>query len=341
MLRAVPCKNMRKNYGYSDAKFRAELMQHCKNNPQPAVAQPAPSPAPQAAPAASPRSTSCNIESDITGTKDDTPSSAPPPGDCKEAGTLLHSARVTRKQYPEYAQEQYKRAAAAARRAGDINLELIILREATAPQAPEPPTPDPASEQACAAPMREALADLTGAQAIEKNDPSCVGLLQAAENYFSAGRIFFRAIKPGLSNDQIARSCENKKANEMFWRRDALIHKVDRMREAGMCSPKRVADAPPPTNTPPMIPPDECKKVVSELVRQRTSLDGRTDADSINLLSLIDTKAIELAAQGCRSPNELPITTRSCEVAKLTWSMKDNVPAEEIARRLKAAGCPQ
>ena len=48
-----------------------------------------------------------------------------------------------------------------------------------------------------------------GAEAIEKEDPSCVGLLQTAENYFTAGRIFFHAIKPGLTNEQIEASCEN------------------------------------------------------------------------------------------------------------------------------------
>jgi hypothetical protein len=201
-----------------------------------------------AATSLTPQRSSC---SDITGTKDTSPAAS----DCKDAGSSLRAARVIRKQYPEYAEEQYKKAAAAARRAGDTNLELSILREATVPAAPEPPPPDPASDDACAAPMREAAADITGAQAIERNDPSCAGLLHAAENYFSAGRIFFRSIKPGMSSDQVVNSCANKKTNEMFLRRDALIYRVDRMREAGKCDPAIAANPPPPPPPPP--PPDQ------------------------------------------------------------------------------------
>jgi len=40
---------------------------------------------------------------------------------------------VIRKQYQEYAEEQYKKAAAAARRAGDTNLELSILARSDGP----------------------------------------------------------------------------------------------------------------------------------------------------------------------------------------------------------------
>jgi len=60
--------------------------------------------------------------------------------------------------------------------------------------------------------MREAAADITGAQAIERNDPSCAGLLHAAENYFyPPAESSSAASKPGMSSDQVVNSCANKK----------------------------------------------------------------------------------------------------------------------------------
>ena len=77
------------------------------------------------------KSASC---SDITGTSDT--SSAPTAQQCNDANRALHAARVTREKYPVYADDQYKKAAAAARAAGDTQLELSILREATSPPVP-------------------------------------------------------------------------------------------------------------------------------------------------------------------------------------------------------------
>ena len=51
--------------------------------------------------------------------------------DCDDADFSLQAARATREKYPGVAAEQFKKAAAAARRAGDTKLELVILREAT------------------------------------------------------------------------------------------------------------------------------------------------------------------------------------------------------------------
>jgi hypothetical protein len=56
------------------------------------------------------------------------------------------------------------------------------------------------------------------AEAIKKKDAACHGLTQAAENYFIAGKIFVRAINSDQSPQEIANSCEYKKANEMFLR---------------------------------------------------------------------------------------------------------------------------
>lgn|SRR5262249_4540127 len=51
--------------------------------------------------------------------------------DCDDADFSLQAARVTRERYPGVAADQFKKAAAAARRAGDTKFELTILREAT------------------------------------------------------------------------------------------------------------------------------------------------------------------------------------------------------------------
>ena len=74
------------------------------------------------------KSASC---SDITGTS----SRAPAATHCKDADRALYAARQIRQSNPKVAEAEYKKAAAAARRAGDTNLELNILREAVEPAA--------------------------------------------------------------------------------------------------------------------------------------------------------------------------------------------------------------
>jgi len=69
------------------------------------------------------RSRSC---SDITGTG----SAAPAATHCKDADRALYAARQVYSKNPQTAETEYKKAAAAARRAGDSALELSILREA-------------------------------------------------------------------------------------------------------------------------------------------------------------------------------------------------------------------
>jgi hypothetical protein len=69
--------------------------------------------------------------SDITGTS----SGGPAPTNCKTANNALKQARQVRQGNPAKAAAHYKEAAAAARRAGDKDLELTILREAAAAAA--------------------------------------------------------------------------------------------------------------------------------------------------------------------------------------------------------------
>jgi hypothetical protein len=69
------------------------------------------------------RSASC---SDITGTSN----AAPAASNCRDADRSLYAARQLRQVNPQVAAAEYKKAAAAARSAGDGTLELSILREA-------------------------------------------------------------------------------------------------------------------------------------------------------------------------------------------------------------------
>ena len=71
--------------------------------------------------AATPKSVSC----------DTVQKSMPRFKDCDDADFSLQAARATREKYPRVAADQFQKAAAAARRAGDTKLELAILREAT------------------------------------------------------------------------------------------------------------------------------------------------------------------------------------------------------------------
>jgi len=192
-MRAVardPACHAVQNYGDSDAEECAKLEVYCRPPP----------PTKPSTEASGQRTPSNNVQqksascSDITGTN----STAPAATDCKDANTHLHAARVTREKYPAVSADEYDKAAKAARRAGDTQLELGILREAMMP----PPTAP--AEEPCAAPMREAASYLIGAEAIKKEDATCRGLIQAA------GKLFYRRqdISSGSQNGSIAgRDC--------------------------------------------------------------------------------------------------------------------------------------
>lgn len=68
--------------------------------------------------------------SDITGTSSST---SPNASHCRDADRAVYAARQIRQNNPQLAAVEYKKAAAAARRAGDTSLELSILREAIEP----------------------------------------------------------------------------------------------------------------------------------------------------------------------------------------------------------------
>jgi hypothetical protein len=233
--------------------------------PAAAAGQPASPPGKAAA-----TSASC---SDITGTT----SAAPAVTHCTDAHRALKAARVTRKEYPAYSADQYKKAAASARSANDTSLELTILREAASPRVADKSIDPPQRPD-----LREAFTYVTAAEAIEQNDATCAGLTMAADNYFAAGRIFLQSIKVGTPTEEAEKSYEFLKSNEMFRKRDALNELVDRARRENRCHaqisrPTSTARIPsgggttfhPPTNT------ADCSKILKDILPHAPNDGGK------------------------------------------------------------------
>lgn len=255
------CRQRAAQYGYcgatcnaykSIAQYERDFHRFCKSKPNAVVAAPTPPIQPKAPSAASslPNQQSADC-SDITGTDSNVPAAT----DCKDAVADRDVARVNRKKNPELSKYSYKKAAEAAHRAGDTNLELSILREAT-----ELPPVEQSAEQPCATSTREAASYILGAETIEKKDPSCAGLRQAAENYLTAGKIFFRDVKIGQRREDVESSCAIKLTDTMLQRGNALNDRVDRMKQEGKC--EQGLRIPPPT-------PDETPKIADGNDEQR------------------------------------------------------------------------
>ena len=153
--------------------------------------------------------------SDITGTN----STAPAATHCKDAARALHAARVTRKAYPAYADEQYQKAAAAYHAAGDTMQQQAVL--AAAEGAPAEPAELP--EQLAI--MREAATYITAARAAETNDPTCWGLTRAAQDYLHAARLLLRTFN-SVPSEELMRT------DRLLLRHDALVD-LGRSRQGG------------------------------------------------------------------------------------------------------------
>jgi hypothetical protein len=323
----------------SRAQVEREMRRFCRTKPQTRIATSQPSMPATTAPAtqpavpptnSTPKSSSC---SDITGTKDTTPAA----NDCKDAGSSLRAARVTREKYPAVSSDEYKKAAAAARRAGDRDLELSILREAA---APADPANQPAQNPDNVANVSEANTYLTAAKAAEANDPTCDGLARAAENYLQAAKLFLRA-------DEI------KKTNESLQRHDALNELVDRAKQEGRChAPVREASSPPPNSGKlgDDRPAEECKQKLADidklLARPGSNMNSIGDEPASgdkakpapNIASIAIVAKVKLAAQGCRDPDAGPFSELECRVASYDMRTQGIVGAEADAI-LEKANC--
>jgi hypothetical protein len=273
------------------------------------------------------KSASC---SDITGTN----STAPAATDCKDAIADRDVARANRKKDPELSKFGYRKAAEAARRSGDIDLELSILREAETPSAADKPDADRDSN------LQDAQTYLTAAKAGEENDPTCTGLTNAAENYLQSAKFFLRA-------DQV------KKTDELLLRHDALIALVDRAKQEGRCrSPVRE------TNIPPLkseklgdgLLTDACKQKLADidklLARPGSNMNSIGDESAgddkakaaPNVASIAVVAKVKLAAQGCRDPDAGPFSKLECRVASYDMRTQGIVGAEADAI-LEKANC--
>ncbi len=175
------------------------------------------------------KSTSCG--SDITGTN----STAPAATACKDGFASLRAARITRKKYGVYAQEQYKKAAASFRLAGDIGGAEAAEREARlADDVFDAQQKD--AERAIDAKKQQAEGEATQkiAEKIEEGafeDGSCADLEVAASYYRDAARAFLNADvydKASLAVQRDVRLGKIVKQAQAEGRCDRKLSKADR-----------------------------------------------------------------------------------------------------------------
>jgi hypothetical protein len=292
---------------------------------QKVVSAPSPPAPPQQQAAASPPATaSCG--SDITGT--DNASPAPNASDCKDARRSLNAARQLRKQkqFSLLAPEEYKKAAAAAQRAGDTELMLKIIQEAGQPDAPTTDKPDPYKEGL----VRSANAMIGGAQEILSKPATCSDMKDAAAMYLSAARSF-------LDADEFV------KTNEMNDKHNAVAERVDRLEAEGKChSPQPSAKQPAtPTVNNQAADPAVCQRALDRL--------KKIDEQSANMASIgepagrnggIVVARMKLAAEGCIAPDAQPYSLRECIGARLSMT-EEKTPANEVSAIVERAGCPK
>jgi hypothetical protein len=197
ILRATPCRDMHKHYDPDPAgTVRERYGRYCKPQAPKALTEEAANSSEATQPprasssTAIPKSASC---SDITGTNNPAPAAT----DCKDAKSSLRAARVTRKKYGVYAQEQYKKAAASFRLAGDIGGAEAAEREAKLTddvfdaQQKDAERATDAKKQQSEGEANEKIAEKIEEGAFE--DGSCADLEVAASYYRDAARAFLNA----------------------------------------------------------------------------------------------------------------------------------------------------
>ena len=280
----------------------------------------------------------------------------PPAVAAKNADMYLHAARVTRNKYGVYAQDQYKKAAAMYRAAGEAARAAAILREAAlsdesfaAEQRAEKAQP-PAEDMPCDPDVkREAEGYIAGAAAIEANDKTCAGLARAAEDYKQAAWIFFFKGIPqptSLLTLKQGKSCAYNRSQELLARSDAFTDLIDRMERDGRCG--RVAtrsgrggggDGGDGRNACTPEKAAQNKKTFAAVKSQKDAVARRaSDVPAIApLLGPFDATLIELAGSGCPRFEEFGVTfdDDSCFNAEVEWYKRHISSSERESRRRK------
>lgn len=256
--------------------------------------------------------------SDITGTNSTTPAAK----QCGTARKAVDTARADRKKYPELAAKKYREAAEAYRQAGDHTRAALVLQEAEASD----PTPFIAAEQSLAQRKQnlvEADNNLQIARKIEAGafeSHSCGDLKRAADYYFTAAKYFLRG-------NQFATF------NAVALHRDHLERLVDEAKAKGLCDKKVLATR--RTVSTPSAPPeeallsaDQCRATLAQIKQTPDLLDAVWSGPLM----------VELAARGCKDPQNPVPTSYQCITAKLAWEEK-GLGVEETMRRLGAGNC--
>jgi hypothetical protein len=269
--------------------------------------------------------------SDITGT--DNASTAANANDCKEAHRSLNAARQLRKQkqFSRLVPEEYKKAAAAAQRAGDTELMLKIIREAEQPDAPVADKPDPHKEGL----VRSANAMSGAAQDLLSKPVTCGDMKDAEALYLSAAKNF-------LDADEIA------KADEMTRKHTALVETVDRLETEGKCQVPQASAKQSLASTTNSQSDNTAKcqealdrlKKLDEPTANMASIGEPADTASPRPNYNVVVAKMKLAAEGCNVPNARSYTLRECLAARL-YMTQEGIAPNAISAIVEHAGCPK
>ncbi|MDN5006154.1 hypothetical protein ACFQZO_35485 [Bradyrhizobium sp. GCM10027634] len=268
--------------------------------------------------------------SDITGTDHTAPASNGS-DDCKAAARSLHAARVLKgkKQFSLLAPEEYKKAAAAAQRAGDTELMLKIIREAEQPDAPIADKSDPYKEGL----VRSANAISDAAKELLSKPVTCSDMKDAEA-------LYSRAAKDFLDADEI------EKANEVNRRNTALVETLDSLETQGKCKvqqafikqlPASITNAQTDNTTKCQAALESLKKL-DQPTANMASIGEPTDAQSTPSNYNVVVAKMKLAAEGCNVPNAQPYTLRECLAARIYMAQEGTAP-DVISAILEHAGC--
>jgi hypothetical protein len=200
--------------------------QHASSTPQAPNTQQAAAAPPIASPPR--RSARCN-ESDITGTGTERDHKAA--SICKDAGQFHKMANYLREKNPAESAYFYKAAEKSYRQVGDVAAGAEMLQKlASLSSAPT----GAAENEERVSDRLVAETQAKAAHAVETEGGTCTELLDAAELYWSAGKLYSHWSN-NKTRDEYAWSSEFAQANEMYRKRDRLIAFVDELKAGGKC----------------------------------------------------------------------------------------------------------